>query len=161
MKRVFALFYCFLIVMVILSACSRSDLTSLPEDEIDLFLPEADLPVFPVVLEDGPVFYVDAERGNDINPGTEEEPWATIQHAADLAKPGDTIIVKPGNYGRLVITKGERPENISLSGEKTFLTRAILIRKHCLILQIQFIRKGILKKCRCCRDKNNPCLELH
>lgn len=118
MKRVFALFYCFLIVMVILSACSRSDLTSLPEDEIDLFLPEADLPVFPVVLEDGPVFYVDAERGNDINPGTEEEPWATIQHAADLAKPGDTIIVKPGNYGRLVITKGGTPgKYITFRGE--------------------------------------------
>ena len=34
----------------------------------------------------------------DTNPGTEEQPFKTIQHAADLAKPGDTVYVMTGTY---------------------------------------------------------------
>jgi hypothetical protein len=36
----------------------------------------------------------------DSNPGTPEAPWVTIQRAINTAKPGDTIIVMPGSYGR-------------------------------------------------------------
>ena len=36
--------------------------------------------------------------GNDANPGTSAAPFRTIQHAADLAQPGDTIIVHAGIY---------------------------------------------------------------
>jgi alpha-N-arabinofuranosidase len=32
-------------------------------------------------------------RGDDLNPGTQSAPLRTIQHASDLAMPGDTIIV--------------------------------------------------------------------
>ena len=42
-------------------------------------------------------FYV-ALSGNDANPGTSSAPFRTIQHAADLAQPGDTIIVHAGTY---------------------------------------------------------------
>lgn len=36
--------------------------------------------------------------GNDENPGTEDRPFATIQHAADLVLPGDTVLVDDGVY---------------------------------------------------------------
>jgi hypothetical protein len=45
-------------------------------------------------------------QASDDNPGTEDLPWETIQHAADVAQPGDTIIVYPGSYGRVTIRDG-------------------------------------------------------
>ena len=37
-------------------------------------------------------------RGDDANPGTSAGPLRTIQHAADLAQPGDVITVHEGIY---------------------------------------------------------------
>lgn len=37
---------------------------------------------------------------------TADMPWLTIQHAAEVAQPGDTIIVYPGDYGRTAIQHG-------------------------------------------------------
>ena len=39
-----------------------------------------------------------AVSGNDANPGTRAAPFRTIQHAADLAQPGDVITVHAGIY---------------------------------------------------------------
>jgi len=41
----------------------------------------------------------------DTNPGTEEEPFKTVQHAADAAKPGDTVYVMAGKYDERVKVK--------------------------------------------------------
>jgi Protein of unknown function (DUF1565) len=41
----------------------------------------------------------------DTNPGTEEKPFKTVQHAADAAKPGDTICVMAGKYDERVKVK--------------------------------------------------------
>jgi hypothetical protein len=38
----------------------------------------------------------------DTNPGTEEKPFKTVQHAADAAKPGDTVFVMAGKYDERV-----------------------------------------------------------
>ena len=38
----------------------------------------------------------------DSNPGIEEKPFKTVQHAADLVKPGDTIYVMAGRYAERV-----------------------------------------------------------
>ena len=48
----------------------------------------------------GAAYVVDqaAVGAADTNPGTEEKPWKTIQHAADAAKPGDTVYVMAGKY---------------------------------------------------------------
>lgn len=43
------------------------------------------------------LYYV-ATTGNDSNPGTKEEPWATIQKAAKTLKPGDTVYIRGGTY---------------------------------------------------------------
>src|SRR5258708_2468894 len=41
--------------------------------------------------------YVVAPGGSDNNDGV-NQPWATLQHAADMVKPGDTVQVKAGSY---------------------------------------------------------------
>ena len=47
-----------------------------------------------------------AVTGNDANAGTSTAPWQTIQHAADVANPGDTVIVRDGVYtgGATIVT---------------------------------------------------------
>ena len=49
----------------------------------------------------GATFYV-ATTGDDGNAGTKEKPWKTIQHAADEAKAGDTVLVRGGVYNEHV-----------------------------------------------------------
>jgi hypothetical protein len=39
-----------------------------------------------------------AESGSDRNPGTAAAPFRTLQHAADVVKPGQTVRVRPGKY---------------------------------------------------------------
>jgi hypothetical protein len=41
----------------------------------------------------------------DTNPGTEEQPFKTVQRAADASKPGDTIYVMAGKYDERVKVK--------------------------------------------------------
>jgi hypothetical protein len=52
-------------------------------------------------------FVVDqaAPGAADTNPGTEEQPCKTVQHAADAAKPGDTVCVMAGKYDERVKVK--------------------------------------------------------
>ena len=47
------------------------------------------------------IYYV-AKGGSDSNPGTEEQPWLTIQKAADTLQAGDTVYVKAGTYNETV-----------------------------------------------------------
>lgn len=46
-------------------------------------------------------YYV-ATNGNDSNPGTISRPFRTIQHAADVAKAGDTVCIRDGIYGERI-----------------------------------------------------------
>jgi hypothetical protein len=53
------------------------------------------------------IFVVDqaAPGAADTNAGTEEKPFKTVQHAADLVKPGDLIFVMAGRYDERVRLK--------------------------------------------------------
>jgi len=42
-------------------------------------------------------YFVD-DSGNDDAPGSEAQPWATLQRAADAVQPGDTVFVRSGFY---------------------------------------------------------------
>lgn len=48
----------------------------------------------------GQTYYV-ATNGSDAGPGTMSSPWATIQHAANTARAGDTVFVRGGIYNAL------------------------------------------------------------
>ncbi len=43
-------------------------------------------------------YYVDAAHGDDRNPGAEGKPFATIQAAHDVTRPGDTVFIHNGTY---------------------------------------------------------------
>ena len=49
-------------------------------------------------------FYV-STAGSDSNPGTQAEPWRTIQHAANTVRAGGTVNVQGGVYEELVTIK--------------------------------------------------------
>jgi hypothetical protein len=51
----------------------------------------------------------------DTNPGTEERPFKTVQHAADAAKPGDTVYVMAGKYDERVKVKAGGTEGRPLA----------------------------------------------
>ncbi|MBN1762222.1 MAG: hypothetical protein JW878_03975 [Methanomicrobia archaeon] len=48
-------------------------------------------------------YYV-APTGNDSHPGTIDQPWQTIQHAADTLTAGDTVYIRSGTYNEHVRT---------------------------------------------------------
>lgn len=53
--------------------------------------------------------YIVATNGSDSNPGTESQPWRTIQHAINNLLPGDRGMVKAGTYNE--------PLSFPISGE--------------------------------------------
>jgi hypothetical protein len=60
-------------------------------------------------------YYV-ANGGNDRNPGTQAQPFATIQHGDKVAGPGVCINVAPGTYtwrNRFVPTHGGNSSSIT------------------------------------------------
>ena len=44
------------------------------------------------------IFYVSLS-GDDTNPGTQNQPWRTIRHAAASLTTGQTVIIESGDYG--------------------------------------------------------------
>jgi parallel beta helix pectate lyase-like protein/pectate lyase-like protein len=55
-------------------------------------------------------YYV-SPAGSDRNPGTAASPFGTLQRAADVVRPGDSVIVRPGLY-----TGGERIVSLENGG---------------------------------------------
>lgn len=51
--------------------------------------------------DSGGVYYV-AKNGSDSNPGTEQQPWRTIQKAADTLGPGEKVLIRQGTYNESV-----------------------------------------------------------
>jgi len=47
-------------------------------------------------------FYVGGAGASDRNPGTASEPFATIQAAANVARPGDVVKIRDGIYRETV-----------------------------------------------------------
>ena len=58
----------------------------------------------PSAVQAGCTRYV-STGGSDSNPGTQAQPWRTVQHAADQPKPGDVICIQPGTYNERIVIR--------------------------------------------------------
>lgn len=58
-------------------------------------------------------FYVSTD-GNDNNPGTSSQPFATFNKALTTIKCGDTVIIKPGTYNQELDTKKHGCKNLPI-----------------------------------------------
>ena len=56
----------------------------------------------PLKTESG-TYYIDVNSGNDSYPGTESQPFKTINHASTVLQPGDTVIINSGIYHETVM----------------------------------------------------------
>ncbi len=65
---------------------------------------------------DRPTYYVSL-TGDDSNPGTQDEPWRTIQHAVDTLSAGDLAIVEDGDYQEYVLIDRSGADGARLSFE--------------------------------------------
>ena len=59
-------------------------------------------------------YYV-APNGDDANPGTEAQPWRTIQKAADTLVAGDTVYVRAGTYAERVVPRNSGAEDSAIT----------------------------------------------
>ncbi|MFN0157892.1 MAG: right-handed parallel beta-helix repeat-containing protein [Bacteroidota bacterium] len=59
------------------------------------------LVTFPALILAQSTYYV-AVTGDDLNPGTEVQPWKTIQKACNTLTPGSTAFIKAGTYNEKV-----------------------------------------------------------
>ncbi len=50
-------------------------------------------------------YYVDIIQGSDSNPGSQSQPWKTLQKAVNTVSSGATINIQPGTYAQVNISK--------------------------------------------------------
>lgn len=90
------------------------DADSVAQDDVDIQIRKPG---------EGNAFFVSplADRGSDMNAGTEDRPLRTIARAAKLARPGDRIVLTAGNYAESEIRferSGEPGAPITIEGKK-------------------------------------------
>jgi hypothetical protein len=93
MKSVFAKITILLMIMLVVSVPGRADVKIVSHPPLHPLANPAGRP-----MEKGPGYFVDALRGNDSNPGTEQSPWKTVNHAMPLLKAGDTLYLREGVF---------------------------------------------------------------
>jgi parallel beta-helix repeat protein len=73
--------------------------------------------------------YFVAPNGDDSNPGTQSQPWRTIQKAANTMTPGDTAIVLAGNYAERVFINqsGASDAQITYQAEGTVTMKGFTV----------------------------------
>jgi parallel beta-helix repeat protein len=72
---------------------SNSEPIALPQGNSTIYLP--------LILQKPTVFYV-SKNGSDQNPGSIDQPWKTIQKAANTLVAGDTVYIRGGTYNERV-----------------------------------------------------------
>lgn len=74
------------------------------------------------------LYYVSAQ-GNDSNPGTQAQPWRTIQKAANTATAGNTVLVQAGDYPERVTLNrsGSAASPIRFEAQGTVVMRGFTV----------------------------------
>ena len=102
----------------------------------------------------GLVFYVDT-NGDDNNPGTIDQPWRTIHHAAEMMMAGDTVFIRDGVYKEQVSTVNDGNSAngyivfSAYPGETPILdgTNVTKIRDACFLITHSYIKLSGLEIC--------------
>ena len=96
-----------LLIMVLVWLPSQADMHKAARQWIENGgpIPRLFSPTVGEAAPDGTEYFVAQNHpgASDSNPGNEDAPWLTIQHAADVAQPGDRILVKAGHYDERVV----------------------------------------------------------
>ena len=76
-------------------------------------------------------------NGDDAGPGTQSQPWRTIQKAADTIVAGDTVIVQPGEYDERVqiTTSGSSGAPITYMAEGTVTMKGFTVRADHIVIE--------------------------
>lgn len=86
------------------------------------------------------LFYVYDSSGNDSNIGSKIQPFKTIQAAANIAQPGDTILVGPGIYRERI-----SPPRGGTSITKQIIYKSIVPHKAIIRGSVQWTPQQVLK----------------
>ena len=83
--------------------------------------------LLPVLICRGANIYVDAQAPANGN-GSEKHPFNSVQKAADIVNPGDTVIIKPGVYFETVHLKrfGTKTAPVTFKADKIQKNRVII-----------------------------------
>src|SRR3989304_2263127 len=100
-------FFPIMCMCLILNACRESGSRSTPTP-----IPETEEPVVSTPIPGQMVFYI-APNGKDSYPGTLDQPWASINHAAEVLNSGQTVYVRDGIYklAQRIIVRNSGVEN--------------------------------------------------
>lgn len=83
------------------------------------------------------ILFVDTNHASssDANPGTEAQPWKTIQKAARSVQPGDTVYIKRGTYkGEVKIERSGQPASGKDEPDRLIVFAAFPGDEHLVIL---------------------------
>lgn len=107
----------FVLSALILASCVPASTSTLVPASVP---PAIATPTFQLYTPTGPptstttqVTYYVAPAGNDANPGTIDEPWQTIQKAADTLTAGEVVFIRGGTYHEQVL-----PRNSGEAGDE-------------------------------------------
>lgn len=69
-------------------------------------------------VSEGPGRYVDANRGDDNQAGSQANPWKTLSHAVSQVRPGETIYLRGGTFYEhvRVAVRGTREKPVTIRG---------------------------------------------
>ncbi len=83
-----------------------------------------------------------ATIGDDASPGTEAQPWRTIQRAADAVQPGDVVSIAAGTYQEQVtITRSGTPgRRITFRGEAVIDGEGLPVDDHEALVDVKWAR---------------------
>jgi hypothetical protein len=119
---------------------ARAVFQSLVGDE--MFISDPFSPSMGEAAFDGAIYYVDQNHpmASDSNVGSENEPWQTIQHAADVMQAGDTVNVAAGIYEEQVqaMNSGQLGNPITYKVEDEAIVRGFRIEDESYIRIIGF-----------------------
>ena len=91
----------------------------------------------------GNAYYV-GKNGSDANPGTEAQPFLTIQKAANVAQAGDTVYVKAGTYNEEVTAVNSGTAGNLITFQR-YNTDTVVVKPGANEVGFNFNRKNYIK----------------